>query len=111
DEIGEPVEGLTIDNISLEKSDITGYGSKSVGDALNEVGVDVDVSKLKKSYPYEFKIELPTEATKLSQDKLTVRANVSGEPVREQEKDSEADNDSNNEDTDGNELSINSNPL
>lgn len=103
-EIGEPVEGLTIDSLSPEKSNITVYGSKSVVDSLKEVVVDVDVSKIKKSGPYEFKVKLPTGATKLSQEKLTVRANVSGEPVREQGKDSEADADadSNGEDTDGN---------
>lgn len=103
-EIGEPVEGLTIDSLSPEKSNITVYGSKSVVDSLKEVAVDVDVSIIKKSGPYEFKIELPTGVTKLSQEKLTVRATVSGEPVREQGKDNEADTDtdSNSEDTDGN---------
>lgn len=103
-EIGEPVEGLTIDNLSPEISNITVYGSKSVVDTLKEIVVDVDVSKIKKSGPYDFKIELPTGATKLSRDKLTVRAIVSGEPIREQGNSSEADKDANSnaDDTDGN---------
>lgn len=103
-EIGEPVEGLKIDSLSPEKSNITVYGSKSVVDTLKEVVVNVDLSKIKKSGPYDLKIELPTGATKLSQDKLTVRASVSGEPVREQDNKSEADKDAdtNVEDTDGN---------
>ena len=90
-EIGESVEGLTIEKLSSEPSRITVYGPKAAVDALEEVIVEVSREKITESGSYDFSIPLPTGATKLSQDKLTVYAEVSGKPVQEEESEANAE--------------------
>lgn len=84
-EIGETAEGITIENFTVEPSKIAVYGTKSVVDSISEVLVEVDLSKIKKSGPYEFSVTLPTGATKLSQDKVIVHADVVKELVNPEE--------------------------
>lgn len=90
-EIGEPVEGLTIEKLSSEPSRVTVYGAKATVDALEEIIVEVSRKKITESGSYDFKIPLPTGVTKLSQNKLTVYADVSGESVREEESEANAE--------------------
>ncbi|MEG0473603.1 MAG: CdaR family protein [Solibacillus sp.] len=73
---GETAEGVTIENLTVEPSKIAVYGIKSVIDSISDVVVEVDLSKITESGPYEFKVTLPTGATKLSQDKVIVHADV-----------------------------------
>ncbi|MGN7479502.1 CdaR family protein [Solibacillus silvestris] len=102
DEIGEPVEGLTIEKLTSETDSITVYGTKAVVDALKDVVVEVDLAKITESGSYDIDIAIPTGATKLSKDKLTVHAEVAGEPVQEEENDSEVDADASVDDAEGN---------
>ena len=82
---GQPAEGVTIENLTIEPLKIAVYGIKSVIDSISDVVVEVDVSKITESGPYEFKVTLPTGATKLSQDKVTVHADVVKELVNPEE--------------------------
>lgn len=82
---GEAAEGITIEDLTVEPSKIAVYGTKSVVDSISEVFVEVDLSKIKKSGPYELSVALPTGATKLSQDKVMVHATVVKEVVNSEE--------------------------
>ncbi|MEK4427429.1 CdaR family protein [Solibacillus sp. FSL K6-1523] len=82
---GETAEGVTIENLTIEPSKIAVYGIKSVIDSISDVVVEVDLSKITESGSYEFKVTLPTGATKLSQDKVTVHADVVKELVNPEE--------------------------
>lgn len=84
-ETGELPKGVKIDKLSLETSKVTVYGKKAVIDALKEVVAEVDRAQLKESGSYDFKITLPAGATKLSQDQLTIHANVITESASEEE--------------------------
>lgn len=101
-EIGELAEGLSIENLSPERTNVTVYGAKSVVDALKEVVVEVDQAKITESGTYEFKVLLPTGATKLSQDKIKVHVDVAGELVVEEESSRDVDEATNVDDTDSN---------
>ncbi|MEG0440492.1 MAG: CdaR family protein, partial [Solibacillus sp.] len=82
---GQTAKGVTIENLTIEPLKIAVYGIKSVIDSISDVVVEVDVSKITESGPYEFKVTLPTGATKLSQDKVTVHADVVKELVNPEE--------------------------
>ncbi|MEK4701603.1 CdaR family protein [Solibacillus sp. FSL R7-0668] len=82
-EKGELPEGVTIEKLSLDPSKITVYGTKIAIDELKEVVVEVDRAQLKESGSYDFKITLPAGATKLSQDQLTIHADVINEQANE----------------------------
>ncbi|ATP42159.1 hypothetical protein CSE16_20270 [Solibacillus sp. R5-41] len=84
-QIGETAEGVTIEKLTTEPSKIAVYGTKSVIDSISEVLVEVDLSKIKQSGPYEFNVTLPTGATKLSQGKVIVHADVVKELVNPNE--------------------------
>ena len=102
-EIGELAEGLTIENLSPERTNVTVYGTKSVVDALDEVIVEVDQAKITKSGSYDFKVLLPTGATKLSHDKMKVQVDVVGEIVVEEENNSDINEDASVDEADGTE--------
>lgn len=80
-QIGELAEGIAIEKLTTEPSQITVFGTKSVIDSISEVIAEVDLSKIKKSGSYEFNVILPTGATKLSQEKVIVHTEVVKEPV------------------------------
>lgn len=82
-EKGELPEGVTIEKLSLDPSKVTVYGTKTAIDGLNEIVVEVDRAQLKESGSYDFKITLPVGATKLSQDQLTIHADVINEQANE----------------------------
>lgn len=84
-------EGVTINELSTKPSTIIVYGPKSKIDALTEVVVDVDVSKIKESGSYEMGITLPG-AAKLSQEKITVQADVTKTTTEVEARESEAVN-------------------
>ncbi|MEK4231089.1 CdaR family protein [Solibacillus sp. FSL H8-0538] len=89
---GELAEGVTINELSTKPSTIIVYGPKSKIDALTEVVVDVDVSKIKESGSYEMGITLPAGAAKLSQEKITVQADVTKTTTEVEARESEAVN-------------------
>ena len=84
-EIGEANEGVTIEHLAIEPAKITVYGKKSVVDSFDSVSVDVDLTKITESGSYEFAVTLPNGATKLSQDKIIIHADVFSEPVEPEE--------------------------
>lgn len=69
-------DGVTVDKLSLEPANIKIYGPKSKIDLLTEVVVEVDVSKINESGSYEVEVAKPTGVAKLSQEKITVHADV-----------------------------------
>ena len=101
-ETGNVKDGLKIEKLSPEPSKVIVYGTKATIDSLKEVVVEIDRSKITESGSYEFNLTLPTGATKLSQNKVIIHADVFGEPVSVEVNDSEVDADSSSDEADGN---------
>lgn len=75
-ETGKPAEGVTINQLTLDTTSLRLFGKKSIIDVLTEVPVEVDLSKITESKTYEFDVKLPEGATKVSQQKVKIKANV-----------------------------------
>lgn len=101
-EIGRVKEGVTIEQLSIEPSNISIFGTKSVVDTLEEVLVEVDLAKITESGSYEFELAVPTGASKLSQNKVIIHADATVEPVVTEETDSKVESDSSSDEADTN---------
>lgn len=75
-QIGSPIEGVTIDNIALAIGTVKVTGSKAKIDQLEQIAVDFDVSKIGESKDYEVELKLPDGVTSISPKKVTVKAKV-----------------------------------
>lgn len=69
---GLPADNVTIDSITTELKTVKLYGSKKTLDAITQLRVDVDVSKVTESGKLELKLPKPKGVSKLSEDKITV---------------------------------------
>lgn len=75
-ETGKAAEGITINQLTLDTTILRLFGKKSIIDVLTEVPVEVDLSKITESKTYEFDVKIPEGATKVSQQKIKIKANV-----------------------------------
>lgn len=75
-ETGKAAEGITINQLTLDTTSLRLFGKKSIIDVLTEVPIEVDLSKITESKTYEFDVKLPEGATKVSQQKVKIKANV-----------------------------------
>lgn len=82
---GKLPEGLTLDSLAPEDKTVKIYGPKNTVDAVKEIPVEVDVSKLKKSGKVEVEIRKPEGIAKVSPAKLKVQAVVSGTTAESEE--------------------------
>jgi YbbR domain-containing protein len=102
-EIGEANEGVTIKKLTMEPSKIAVFGTKSAIDILDHVQVEVDLAKITESGSYEFEVTLPTGATKLSQNKILIHADIISKQVdKEESTDSQVDAETNVDEAEGN---------
>lgn len=101
-EIGKVKDGVTIEHLSVEPTKITVYGPKAAIDTLENVIVEVDVSKITESGSYDFAVALPTGSAKLSQEKVIIHADAYSEPVDTEDTENEVESDSNINDSEGN---------
>ncbi|MER1986215.1 MAG: CdaR family protein [Solibacillus sp.] len=74
---GTPKEGVAIENLSADPHTAHVYGSKTVIDALTEIVAEFDVAVVDDAGSYDAQLVLPTGATKLSQEKIIIHADVS----------------------------------
>ncbi len=72
-------EGVTINKLTVEPTRLTVYGPKAILDAMNQVIVEVDVSKISESGSFEATVKVPEGASKLSAGKVTIQADVKKE--------------------------------
>ncbi len=86
---GTPKDGVTIRSLTTEAEKIRVFGPKSILDKIKQLNVDVDVNKIEESGTFNLKLLLPDGVTKLSTDKIKIKAEVTvnepTEPVDEEE--------------------------
>lgn len=76
-QVGTPMEGVTINRLLTSTSSIRVFGPKSIIDGLTELVVEFDVTELENSGQYEIETLVPNGATKLSASTISVQAAVS----------------------------------
>ena len=75
-EVGKVTEGITINKLTLDTTTLKVFGKKSILDVLTELPIEVDLSKITESKTYEFDVKLPEGATKVSEQKIKIKADV-----------------------------------
>lgn len=78
-QIGQPTEEVTIESAVPENKSIRIYGPKSVVDAIKEIPVELDVTKINKTGKVEVDVKKPEGITRIVPAKLKVQVKVSGE--------------------------------
>lgn len=73
---GVPGENVVIESVFTDAKKVKLYGSKKALDAINELQVDVDLSKVKESGTVEINLPKPKGVSKLSETKIKVNINV-----------------------------------
>lgn len=73
---GTPKQGVTINRLSTNTESIRLYGPRTVLDKLDQLIVDVDVSKLEASGDFDVKLAIPSGVTRMSHDKIKVVGDI-----------------------------------
>jgi YbbR domain-containing protein len=73
---GTPGKDITIKSLTPITSKMTLFGSKAVLDKMEQLNVDVDVSKIKNSGIFKVSIDKPEGISRLSDDSIKVQAVV-----------------------------------
>ena len=87
---GNPLEGVTINDVEPKSTTVRAYGSKDIIDELEEIIVDVDVSKLEASKTFNVKIPVPEGVSRLSKPEIEVKVDVTPAPVEEENPDEDS---------------------
>jgi YbbR domain-containing protein len=87
---GNPLEGVTINGVEPKSTTVRAYGSKDIIDELEEIIVDVDVSKLEASKTFNVKIPVPEGVSRLSKSEIEVKVDVTPAPVEEENLDEDS---------------------
>lgn len=87
---GNPLEGVTINDVEPKSSTVRAYGNKDIIDDLEEIIVDVDVSKLEASKTFNVKIPVPEGVSRLSKPEIEVKVDVTPAPVEEENPDEDS---------------------
>jgi len=77
---GNPKEGVTINGLTTKTDTIRLYGPKAALDKIDELNVDVDISKIEKSGSFDLKLALPVGVTKLSKEVIEITGDVTIAP-------------------------------
>jgi len=85
-ETGKAAEDITINRLTLLTNSLKVYGKKSIIDVLTSLPVEIDLSKITESKTYEFDVKLPEGATKVSEQKIKIKADVTKVEKAEEEK-------------------------
>ena len=73
---GKPKEGVTLNGLTTKTETIRLYGPKSVLDKIEQLNVDVDISKIEKSGSFDMKLAVPEGVTKLSKEAIEITGDV-----------------------------------
>src|SRR5690606_37894822 len=96
---GRLPNGVSINRLDINLDSVKVYGPKSIIDSLEELIVEIDLSKVEASGEFEVNLNLPKGATRLGTEKVIVTADVtrivndpvveetSGDAVKTEEKD------------------------
>ncbi|MFJ7827458.1 YbbR-like domain-containing protein [Psychrobacillus sp. NPDC096623] len=77
---GNPKEGITVNGLTTKTETIRLYGPKPVLDKIEQLNVDVDISKIEKSGSFDMKLAVPEEVTKLSKETIEITGDVTIAP-------------------------------
>lgn len=77
---GAAIDGVTINNLTASFAMLRAYGNRDDIDALDEIVVDVDISKLEDSKKLTLKIPQPKGVTRFSEPEIKVDADVTPAP-------------------------------
>ena len=77
---GDPKEGVTINGLTTKTDTIRLYGPKAALDKIDELNVDVDISKIEKPGNFDMKLALPEGVTKLSKEVIEITGDVTNAP-------------------------------
>lgn len=75
-EIGNPPEGVSIKDIDIDPKEVTVYGKESALDKLNNVEINIDLSKIKRDTVKEVPIHLKEGLNYVSPQKVKVVVSV-----------------------------------
>lgn len=75
-EKGNPGENIVIDSVFTDMKTVTLYGPQKTLESIDEIRVDVDISKVKESGTVELNVPKPKGVSKLSKDKVKVNIRV-----------------------------------
>ncbi|MFJ7736927.1 YbbR-like domain-containing protein [Lysinibacillus sp. NPDC097287] len=73
---GTAPEGITINELTTDVKTVKVFGKKSIIDVMNEITVEVDLAKITEAKTYEFEVKLPEGVTKVSEQKIKVKADI-----------------------------------
>jgi YbbR domain-containing protein len=73
---GTPEDNIMIDSVFSDMKTVKIYGPAKTLDSIEEIRVDVDISKVKESGTIEINIPKPKGVSKLSEDKIKVNISV-----------------------------------
>ncbi|MCM3638474.1 CdaR family protein [Sporosarcina luteola] len=73
---GEPGENIVIDSVFTDTKTVTLFGSQKTLESINDLRVDVDISKVKQSGTVELNLPKPKGVSKLSEEKIKVNIGV-----------------------------------
>lgn len=84
-EQGNPKEGIIVNGLTTDTETIRLYGPKSVLDKIDQLNVDVDISKIEKSGSFDMKLAVPEGVTKLSKEVIEITGDVTIAPDPDEE--------------------------
>ncbi|HEX5564055.1 MAG TPA: CdaR family protein [Sporosarcina sp.] len=73
---GEPGENIVIDSVFTDTKTVTLFGPQKTLESIDELRVDIDISKVKESGTVEMNLPKPTGVSKLSEEKIKVNISV-----------------------------------
>jgi YbbR domain-containing protein len=86
---GTPKEGVTINGMTANINTVRAFGSRTSIEELNEIIVDVDISKLEETGTLDLKIPIPKGASHLSEKQIKVKVDVTPAPEEDPAKEDE----------------------
>lgn len=82
---GKAADELTIESLTPVDELVRVYGAKSAVEAINEIPVEVDLSKVSKSGKFEVDAKKPEGVSKVTPNKIKVQVKVSGDSTKSDE--------------------------
>ncbi|WP_153732343.1 CdaR family protein [Sporosarcina obsidiansis] len=82
---GKPADDITVESVTMEDKVVRVYGTKNAVDAITEIPVEVDLSKVNKSGKIDVDIKKPDNISKVTPNKVKVQVKVAGESLKPDE--------------------------
>ena len=87
---GSPKEGVTISELSTSTTVVRAFGNRNAIAEMEDIVIDVDVSKLEKTDTLSIKVPVPKGISRLSEKEIKVKVDVTSASEDEEEKEDTA---------------------